>query len=84
METDRFDVIDNTQNMRAPQGAGVQAAQTISQLGAECLITGHCGPRAFQALKAAGIRIFTGAQGTIAEAIEQEFKEYGVEELKLR
>ena len=60
---------DNRQNLDAAQGAGVQAAQSISELGAECLLTGHCGPKAFRALQAAGIRVYIGASGTVGEAI---------------
>jgi predicted Fe-Mo cluster-binding NifX family protein len=62
---------DNAGGMAAVQGAGVQAAETISGLGAECLLTGHCGPKAFRTLEAAGITVYTGASGTVAEAIEQ-------------
>ena len=60
---------DNGQNLQAAQGAGIQAAETVSRLGAECLLTGHCGPKAFRALTAAGIRIYNGASGTVGEAI---------------
>jgi predicted Fe-Mo cluster-binding NifX family protein len=62
---------DNSAGAGSAQGAGVQAAETVSRLGAECLITGHCGPKAFRALTAAGIDVYTGASGTIAQAIEQ-------------
>jgi len=70
-ETSETQSIDNSAGADAAQGAGIQAAETVSRLGAECLITGHCGPKAFRALQAAGIRVYTGASGTIAEAIEQ-------------
>lgn len=70
-ETGRFESVDNDQNLNVPQGAGIQAAEMVSRLGAQYLITGHCGPKAFRTLQAVGIRIFTGAQGTVAEAIEQ-------------
>ena len=63
--------IDNSAGVDAAQGAGIQAAETVSQLGAQCLITGHCGPKAFRALQAAGIEVYTGASGTVAESIEQ-------------
>jgi predicted Fe-Mo cluster-binding NifX family protein len=70
-ETGDFEAIDNAQNLNAVQGAGIQAAETISRHGAECLVTGHCGPKAFRTLGAAGIAVFLNARGTIAEAIEQ-------------
>ena len=61
--------MDNSQALDSAQGAGVQAAEAVARTGAECLITGHCGPKAFRALSAAGIRIYNGASGTVAEAI---------------
>jgi predicted Fe-Mo cluster-binding NifX family protein len=67
----QFEVVDNAQNLNAPQGAGVQSAETVSQLGADCLLTGHCGPKAFRALSAAGIKVCTGLEGTVAEAIRR-------------
>ena len=70
-DRDQFQAVDNAQNLNLPQGAGIQAAETVFRLGADCLITGHCGPKAFRVLQAAGVRIFTGTQGTVAQAIEQ-------------
>lgn len=69
--TRQFEAHDNTQNMNAAQGAGIQAAETVSRLGAEAVITGHCGPKAFRALAAAGITVYAGVEErTVAEAIE--------------
>jgi predicted Fe-Mo cluster-binding NifX family protein len=67
--TKELKTVDNSQSREAAQGAGIQAAETVSRLGAECLLTGHCGPKAFRALSAAGIRVYNGATGTVAQAI---------------
>jgi len=69
--TDTYAAHDNTQNLQAAQGAGIQAAQTVSELGADWVLTGHCGPKAFRVLQAAGIRVAVGCTGTVREAVEQ-------------
>jgi predicted Fe-Mo cluster-binding NifX family protein len=61
--------VDNVQALDSAQGAGIQAAEAVARAGAECIITGHCGPKAFRVLSAAGIRVCTGAGGSVAEAI---------------
>ncbi len=70
-ESGAFTSHDNARNLNAPQGAGIQAAQTVARLGAEAVLTGHVGPKAFAVLKAANIIVYTGASGTVREAIEQ-------------
>lgn len=54
----------------APGGAGIQAAQTVVNKGVAVLISGNIGPNAFQVLSTAGVKIVTGAYGTVKEAIE--------------
>jgi len=70
-EAGSYEAVDNGAAGGASQGAGIQAAQRIADTGAAVLITGHCGPKAFDALTAAGIAVMTGAGGTIEEAIRQ-------------
>jgi predicted Fe-Mo cluster-binding NifX family protein len=70
-ETRECSVHDNTQNLQAPQGAGIQAAQTVARLGAEAVVTGHVGPKAFAALQAGGIAVYTNALGTAQQALDQ-------------
>lgn len=70
-ETGEFSVADNVQNLNAAQGAGIQAGRNVAELGAEAVITGHVGPKAFATLQAGGVKIHTGATGTVAQAIEQ-------------
>ena len=70
-ETGEFSVADNSQNLNAVQGAGIQAGKNAADLGAEAVITGHVGPKAFATLQAGGVKIYTGATGTVADAIEQ-------------
>ncbi|HNX97527.1 MAG TPA: NifB/NifX family molybdenum-iron cluster-binding protein [Candidatus Aminicenantes bacterium] len=69
LDQDRSEFIDNHQNLNAAQGAGIQAAETVSRSGAGALVTGHCGPKAFRALAASGIRIYHTDATTVAEAL---------------
>jgi predicted Fe-Mo cluster-binding NifX family protein len=70
-ETGAFSAVDNSVNLNAAQGAGIQAAKRIVELGVGALITGHVGPKAFSALQAGGMKIYAGASGTVAEAVAQ-------------
>ena len=72
-ETDAVEVMDNTQNLNASQGAGIQAAQNVANAKVEVVLTGHCGPNAFRTLNAAGIQVVTNASGTVGQAVE-DFK----------
>ena len=68
-ESGMSQVISNQQNLNAAQGAGIQAAQTIVKAGAEALVTGHCGPKAFRVLAAAGVKVYNTDAPTVAEAL---------------
>jgi len=69
-ETMELEAVSN-KGASASGGAGIQAAQTVANKGVSVLITGDIGPNAFQTLSSAGIKVFTGASGTIKEALEQ-------------
>jgi predicted Fe-Mo cluster-binding NifX family protein len=68
-ESMRFEALENPAVM-APGGAGIQAAELVGKVGARAVITGNCGPNAYQVLSAAGIDVFLGASGSAREAIE--------------
>jgi len=69
-ESMQFEAIPNMAS-GAMGGAGIQAAQIIANKGVKVVITGNVGPNAFQALSAAGIKIVTGAFGTVREVVEK-------------
>ncbi|MFW6062429.1 MAG: NifB/NifX family molybdenum-iron cluster-binding protein, partial [Planctomycetota bacterium] len=46
-ETGAWSATDNSQNLQAPQGAGIQAGKNVASLGAAAVVTGHVGPKAF-------------------------------------
>jgi len=65
-----FKVIENSQSLDLPHGAGIQSAQNIAEHNPEVVLTGNCGPKAFQALKAAGIEVVVGIDGKISDAVQ--------------
>ena len=67
-ETMQFESVTNP-NIEAPGGAGISTAQLIYNKGASAIITGSIGPKAHQALAAAGVRMLTGVSGSIRQAI---------------
>ena len=54
----------------ASGGAGFQAAQFCSDMGAQAVISGSFGPNAFNTLQEAGIRMYPAAGGKIRDLVE--------------
>lgn len=69
-ETGGFSTHDNTVNLNVAQGAGIQAAKNVADLGVRAVVTGNVGPKAYATLTAAGIEIYTGASGTVSETLQ--------------
>jgi len=68
-------IVDNSQNLNAPQGAGIQAAQNILKENIEILLTGNVGPKAFQLLAGANVQIYTEAANLTVDDAVKAFKE---------
>ena len=66
-----YNAIENAQNLSLPQGAGIQAGKTIIDNNVDILITGNCGPKAFDVLQKAGIRVIVHAAGAVKDVIHQ-------------
>jgi len=64
------EVLDNSENINAFKGAGIQAAAMVSKMGAEVLLTGYCGPNAHKTLQAAGIKVANDVSGKVKNAVE--------------
>jgi predicted Fe-Mo cluster-binding NifX family protein len=63
-----FEGIENS-SASASGGAGIAAAQLIVGKEVAAVLTGNCGPNAFNVLEAAGIKVMTGVSGTVKEAV---------------
>jgi predicted Fe-Mo cluster-binding NifX family protein len=68
----KFDYVDNGASQAMAQGAGIQAAETIARAGANVLLTGYVGPKAFVALQAAGIKVGQNLENlTVRQVVEK-------------
>ena len=71
-QTLEYEYVDNGASQAMSQGAGIQAAETVVRAGAKVVLTGYVGPKAFQALQAAGITVAQNLQNlTVREAVER-------------
>ena len=68
-ESGEFRCVDN-EGLSSIGGAGIAAAQQVVNEGAGAVLTGDVGPNAAATLTAAGVKVFTGARGSVAEALE--------------
>ena len=69
-DTNATEVLENTAATQG-HGAGIAAAQLVSDKGVDGLLTGYVGPNAFNALRASDIKLFVGAssQDTVKDAL---------------
>ena len=69
-DTLEFEAIENP-NISLGGGAGIQSAQLMASKNVSVVLTGNCGPNAFQTFEAAGVKLITGVSGQIRQAVEQ-------------
>ena len=69
-DTMQFEAIENP-NIALGGGAGIQSAQLMSEKGVTTVLTGNCGPNAFNVFGQAGIQVIVGVSGVVRNAVEQ-------------
>jgi len=69
-ETLECEPIENP-NIALGGGAGIQSAQLMSEKGVTAVLTGNCGPNAFNVFGQAGIQVIVGVSGPVRDAVEQ-------------
>jgi predicted Fe-Mo cluster-binding NifX family protein len=82
LETGEFKFLDNSANVSAAQGAGVQAAQSVLNEGVKAVISGPVGPNVATVLGNAGIDCYIKTNGKVEEAIS-DFKNNKLEKADL-
>lgn len=70
-ENQHWSAWSNENNTAEAQGAGIQAGRKVIDMGAEAVITGHCGPRAFATLFAGNVTVYQEAHGSVKESIRK-------------
>lgn len=73
-DSNNYEFVENTQQLNAPQGAGIQSAGTVSRASVSAVITGHIGPKAYKVLDKAGVTIYLTDTSTVEDAVD-EFKQ---------
>ena len=77
-QTMHFEYVDNGASQVMAQGAGIQAAEIVSRAGANVVLTGFVGPKAFQALTAARIEVGQAVDGLTVRETLQRFMNGGI------
>lgn len=64
--------IDNGASQTMSMGAGIETAERMARAGVEVVLSGYVGPKAFEALTAAGIKVCQNVEGiSVGEAVER-------------
>jgi predicted Fe-Mo cluster-binding NifX family protein len=81
-ETEEWEAFPNPA-INASGGAGVQAAQFITDQGAQAAISGDFGPKAYQALAAAGVHMFLApaSEALTARELLARYREGGLKQV---
>ena len=67
-ETDTVDAVVHGA-VSSGHGAGIQAAQSVIEAGAEAVISRRVGPNAFQVMAAAGLKVYESDAASVEEAV---------------
>jgi len=79
-ETGSIQTVENTASQSAG-GAGIKAAQTVADSGAEVLLTPQCGENAAKVLLSSGLKLYKTKPGLSAMDNIQAFRKGDLEEL---
>jgi len=66
-DTEKISILE-TGAVQATHGAGIQTAQMLLKAGVKVVISGDCGPKAFQVFQAANVPVYSATSGTVWDA----------------
>ena len=70
-DTLEWEAEDNMHSLSSQQLVGIMTAQNLVRKNIHTVMTGKCGSKAFNELKAAGIQVILDTEGTVREALEK-------------
>lgn len=70
-ETNESLTLENMAGVESAHGAGISAAKKLVDAKVEALVTGNCGPNAFNVLSGNDIKIYLSNSKTVREAMEE-------------
>jgi predicted Fe-Mo cluster-binding NifX family protein len=70
--TGDWEPYDNLANLLSLKNVGMITAQNLTKNRmVQTVITGSCGPKAFEELKGAGVKVFLNVRGSVRQALNQ-------------
>ena len=70
-DTLEWEPLDNTPSLSSQQMIGKTTALNLVRKNIHTVMTGKCGPKAFEELTAAGVKVILDTQGTVRQALEK-------------
>lgn len=70
LDSDTVSYLSNEHNLAGAKGVGARTAQDVVKTGAEAVLTGQIGPKAFSYLRGQKVQIYLTEAETVQEAIQ--------------
>jgi predicted Fe-Mo cluster-binding NifX family protein len=70
--TKDWEPVDNLANLSSSQNVGILTAKNlVKSRVVQTVVTGNCGPKAFEELRGAGVKVFFNAHGTVRQTLNK-------------
>jgi predicted Fe-Mo cluster-binding NifX family protein len=70
-DTLEWEAMDNIGNISGNQSIGIATARSLVKRNIQTVMTGKCGPKAFEELTTAGIKVILDTEGTVRQALDK-------------